>query len=100
MTQRIHAVVIGGSIAGMLAARVLSDHFERVTIVDRDYLPDSPQPRKGAPQTTHVHVLLRRGLLVMEQLLPELDDNLARAGALTVNWMRDFITFTPAGWSP
>jgi hypothetical protein len=49
----------------MLAARVLSDHFEHVTLLDRDVLPDSPEPRKGAPQTAHVHVLLRRGLLIM-----------------------------------
>ena len=84
----------------MLAARVLSDHFERVTIIDRDALPDSPEPRKGAPQTTHVHVLLRRGLLIMEELFPQLDRDLTQAGALSVNWTRDLVTFTPAGWNP
>jgi phytoene dehydrogenase-like protein len=29
-----HAVVIGGSMAGLLAARVLADHFDRVTILE------------------------------------------------------------------
>jgi 2-polyprenyl-6-methoxyphenol hydroxylase-like FAD-dependent oxidoreductase len=95
-----HAIVIGGSIAGMLAARILADHFERVTIIDRDALPDSPEPRRGAPQTAHVHILLRRGLLIMRQLFPQLDDDLTQAGALSVNWTRDLVTFTPAGWSP
>jgi 2-polyprenyl-6-methoxyphenol hydroxylase-like FAD-dependent oxidoreductase len=95
-----HAIVIGGSIAGLLAARVLSDHFERVTIIDRDALPDSPEPRQGAPQTAHVHILLLRGLSIMRQLFPQFDDALTRAGALSVNWTRDLVTFTPAGWSP
>ncbi len=100
MNSRQHAIVIGGSIAGMLVARVLSDHFEHVTIIDRGALPDSPEPRKGAPQTAHVHVLLRRGLLIMRQLFPQLDGELTKAGALSVDWTRDLVTFTPAGWSP
>ena len=100
MSKQTQAIVIGGSIAGMFAARVLSDHFAHVTIVDRDALPDSPEPRKGAPQTAHVHVLLQRGLLIMQQLFPQFDDNLMQAGALSVNWTRDLATFTPAGWNP
>jgi 2-polyprenyl-6-methoxyphenol hydroxylase-like FAD-dependent oxidoreductase len=98
--KRDHAVVVGGSIAGLLAGRVLSDHFGHVTVLDRDALPDTPAPRKGAPQTAHVHVLLRRGLLIMQRLFPQLDEALTAAGALTVNWTRDLVTFTPAGWNP
>lgn len=98
--KRDHAIVVGGSIAGLLAGRVLSDHFARVTVLDRDALPDTPAPRKGAPQTAHVHVLLRRGLLIMQRLFPHLDEALTEAGALTVNWTRDLVTFTPAGWNP
>ena len=100
MNRKQHAIVIGGSIAGMLTARVLSGHFERVTIIDRDALPDSPEPRKGAPQSAHVYVLLRRGLLIMQQLFPQLNDDLTQAGALRVNWTRELVVFTPAGWSP
>ena len=44
-----HALVVGGSMAGLLAARVLADHFERVTIVERDGFPDGPAFRKGVP---------------------------------------------------
>ena len=100
MTKNDHAIVIGGSIAGMLAARILSDHFTRVTLLDRDALPDSPEARKGAPQTAHVHVLLKRGLQIMQQLFPALDAALTQAGALSVNWTRDLVVFTPAGWNP
>ena len=100
MSKNGHAIVIGGSIAGMLAARVLSDHFERVTVLDRDALPDAPEARKGAPQTAHVHVLLQRGLLIMQQLFPALDNALQQAGALSVNWTRDMVIFSPAGWNP
>jgi 2-polyprenyl-6-methoxyphenol hydroxylase-like FAD-dependent oxidoreductase len=100
MSRRNHAVVIGGSIAGLLAARVLADRFERVTILDRDQLPDRPEPRKGAPQSYHVHVLLRRGLTIMEQLFPGLDTELAEAGAPRINWTSDLVYFTPAGWGP
>ena len=46
-----HAVVIGGGIAGLLAARVLTDHFERVTLVERDHFPETASPRKGLPQS-------------------------------------------------
>jgi hypothetical protein len=51
-----HAVVVGGSMAGLLAARVLADHFEQVTLVERDALTDSVQTRKGVPQGRMLHV--------------------------------------------
>src|SRR5947209_18026327 len=54
-----HAVVIGASMAGLLASRVLSEHFKQVTVIERDRLPQEVQPRKGVPQGRHVHVLLR-----------------------------------------
>src|SRR5437773_9861526 len=59
--EKDHAVVIGASMAGLLAARVLTDHFARVTLVERDELPDGPLPRKGVPQARHAHILLVRG---------------------------------------
>lgn len=53
-----HAVVIGGSMAGLLTTRVLSDHFDRVTIFEADTPPEQAVPRKGVPQGNHVHGLL------------------------------------------
>ncbi len=53
--ERDHAIVVGASMAGLLAARVLSDHFARVTILERDPLPQGPEVRKAVPQGAHTH---------------------------------------------
>jgi flavin-dependent dehydrogenase len=83
--------------AGLLAARVLADHVDRVTIIERDHLPETPQFRAGVPQSRHLHGLLERGRLLLEQLFPGLGADLAAAGALTVT-TADFLWLTPAGW--
>ena len=64
---RDHAVVIGGSIAGLTAARVLADTFARVTIVERDRFAEDFEFRSGAPQARHAHMLLPRGQAILEQ---------------------------------
>lgn len=79
-----HAVVIGGSMAGLLAARVLSEHFERVTIIERNQLLDDVQPRKGVPQGRHVHTLLAGGAAILGEYFPDLFAALARDGAASV----------------
>jgi 2-polyprenyl-6-methoxyphenol hydroxylase-like FAD-dependent oxidoreductase len=76
-----HAAVLGASMAGLLAARALSDFFETVTVVERDVLPDSPANRRGVPQGRHAHALLTRGAQVLEELFPGLLDELVLAGA-------------------
>jgi 2-polyprenyl-6-methoxyphenol hydroxylase-like FAD-dependent oxidoreductase len=76
-----HAVVLGGSMAGLLAARVLSDHLDRVTLVERDHLPDGPEPRHGVPQGRHAHALLARGERILARLFPGLTPALRDAGA-------------------
>lgn len=93
-----HALVIGGSLAGLLAARVLRDHFERVTVVERDRLPEAPAPRAGVPQARHQHALLVRGRLILERLFPGLQEELVRAGAPLVDMAADMAWLTPAGW--
>ena len=75
------AVVLGGSIGGLLAARALSDSFEQVTVIDRDDLGGTG-PRKGVPQGRHAHVLLAKGRDVLEELFPGLTADLAGAGAV------------------
>jgi len=77
-----HALVIGGSMAGLLAARVLSEHFERVTIIERDQLIDDAQPRKGVPQGRHVHGLLAGGAAIVGAYFPDLFAALAQDGAV------------------
>jgi 2-polyprenyl-6-methoxyphenol hydroxylase-like FAD-dependent oxidoreductase len=93
-----HAIVIGGSMAGLLAARVLADHFDRVTIVDRDRLPVEATFRDGVPQSRHLHALLKRGLSVLEELFPGLESELLAAGAVRLTG-RDFLRMSAAGWA-
>ena len=64
-----HAVVVGASMAGLLAARVLAGTYRRVTVIERDPLPDSGSQRKGVPQGRHAHGLLPRGAQIL--LLPD-----------------------------
>jgi 2-polyprenyl-6-methoxyphenol hydroxylase-like FAD-dependent oxidoreductase len=81
-TSQRHAIVLGGSMAGMLTARVLSNHFDQVTIIERDPVTDQPESRKGQPQTRHLHVLLAGGLDVITRYFPDLPDALVAGGAL------------------
>jgi 2-polyprenyl-6-methoxyphenol hydroxylase-like FAD-dependent oxidoreductase len=95
---REHAVVVGASMAGLLAARVLADHFGRVTVLDRDVLPDVVGPRKGVPQARHVHVLLASGRAAMVDLVPGLESDLERAGAPLVDPGTQAAWRGPFGW--
>jgi 2-polyprenyl-6-methoxyphenol hydroxylase-like FAD-dependent oxidoreductase len=98
-TDRSHAVVVGGSIAGLLAARVLADHFDHVTIVERDRLPEGPAFRRGVPHSHHLHGLMPGGRNAIESLLPGFSSELVEAGAHVVRWPYDALWLMPAGWS-
>jgi len=91
------AIIIGGGIAGLLAARVLSDHFDQVTIVDRDRLPEGPEFRKGVPQAHHTHYLMIRGRMILEQLFPGFEAEMIAAGAMAVDLGQDLFWFTRVG---
>lgn len=82
---RGNAVVLGGGISGLLAARVLADFFGSVTVVDRDVLPDGPTIRRGVPQGGLPHVPLARGTQIMDELFPGLLDQLVAGGARVWN---------------
>ncbi len=79
------AVVMGASIGGLLAARVLSESFAEVVVVDRDPLPDRPADRRGVPQGRQLHVLLARGREAFEELFPGLSAELNALGAPLVD---------------
>ena len=68
--------------AGLFAARVLSDHFEQVTLLERDAVQDQPESRRAQPQTRHLHGVLTRGLLIINELFPGLDKILVDGGAI------------------
>jgi len=83
--QRKHAVVLGGSMAGLLAAQVLSQHFAHVTLVERDPLPTADGARKGVPQGRHLHVLLAAGFLSLQRTLPGFREAALARGAIEVD---------------
>ncbi|WP_236242086.1 NAD(P)/FAD-dependent oxidoreductase [Streptomyces sp. CC228A] len=93
-----HAVVVGGGVAGLLAARALADHAERVTVVERDRFPQEPEPRAGVPQGRHIHVLLASGQQALEQLLPGVVEELRAAGAPRVGVPRDMVQHQAGMW--
>ena len=78
---REHAIVLGASMGGLLAARVLADFFGTVTVVERDVLPDNPTTRRGVPQGRHLHVLLPRGAQILDEFFPGILRELVADGA-------------------
>jgi 2-polyprenyl-6-methoxyphenol hydroxylase-like FAD-dependent oxidoreductase len=77
-----HAIVIGASMAGLLAARVLSDSYDRVTVLDRDRLPEGvTENRRAVPQGRHAHALQLGGQVALEELLPGFCEETMQAGA-------------------
>ncbi|MFF3412229.1 FAD-dependent oxidoreductase [Streptomyces sp. NPDC002742] len=94
--SRRTAVVIGGGMTGMLAAAVLAD-FADVRIIERDVLPDGPQPRKGLPQARHAHILWSGGVKALDDLLPGIIAQLVARGANTPRIMADLVSKAPSG---
>jgi 2-polyprenyl-6-methoxyphenol hydroxylase-like FAD-dependent oxidoreductase len=76
-----HAVVLGGGVAGLFAARVLSETFARVTVIERDALPEHPDERRGVPQGRHIHGFQARGVEIVAELFPALLEEMIAAGA-------------------
>ncbi|MCI4066151.1 FAD-dependent monooxygenase [Micromonospora sp. R77] len=91
------AVVVGGSIGGLLAARILSESFASVTVVDRDRLPDREIGRRGVPQGHHPHALLARGREILDELFPGLTGDLVARGAVPVDVQNDVRSYHD-GW--
>ncbi|MBX0293924.1 FAD-dependent oxidoreductase [Haloarcula nitratireducens] len=92
------AVVVGASVAGLLAARVLSDGFERVTVVERDSLSDDSTPRKGVPQSKHPHALLEAGRATIEDLFPGYCEELLSEGGVLIDGASDVEFYDEGGF--
>ncbi|MEU1282487.1 FAD-dependent monooxygenase [Streptomyces sp. NPDC005805] len=94
--QRPTALVIGAGAAGLLAAAALADHAD-VTVLERDVLPDGPEPRRGVPQSRHAHLVWSGGVAAIGDLVPgALEEVTARGGRLA-HAMRDIVTRGPSG---
>ncbi|MGW0951566.1 FAD-dependent oxidoreductase [Streptomyces sp. NPDC002405] len=91
------AVVIGAGVAGLLAAFVLAGSVDEVTVMERDRLPDGPEPRGGVPQGHHAHVLLPCGAAAIDELVPGTLAALVGAGAAGVGLPRDIVVRGPFG---
>jgi 2-polyprenyl-6-methoxyphenol hydroxylase-like FAD-dependent oxidoreductase len=100
MTGRAHAVVLGASMTGLGVARVLSGHFERVTVVERDTLPHerTVESRKGVPQGNHGHGLLATGYRILNGYFPGMMDELVAEGAARGDITGDFLWYQFGGW--
>lgn len=94
------AVVVGGSVAGLLSARVLSDSFEEVIVLERDPAPSGPEARKGVPQGQHAHGLLDAGLQVLDSLFPNLVEEMYAEGGERMDMGRDAAWCTAGSWKP
>ncbi len=78
MFQRV--VVVGGGVAGLLAAQAMASFSAEVVVLEAGPEPTPGHPQKGTPQGHHIHVLLARGQDDMEALVPGFLDALQKRG--------------------
>ncbi len=93
------AVVVGAGMAGLAAAKAIEPHFEKVTVFDRNSLPDAPAARSGTPQARHTHALLAGGHSALDRMFPGIEIDLMEAGAVRMRLRRDFRLELP-GFDP
>lgn len=92
------ALVLGGSLGGLMTARVLSQYFENVIILEKDKVNRQPETRKGQPQTRHLHGLLPAGYQVMQRYFPDLPKALADHGAMVMDFAETMVWNTYGGY--
>ncbi|MGX1915393.1 NAD(P)/FAD-dependent oxidoreductase [Streptomyces phaeochromogenes] len=95
-----HAVVVGSSLAGLTAARALANFMDRVTVIERDWVPRGPGRRRGVPQARHTHSLMTAAQRDLEKLFPGIGQDLTGAGAVRVRMPEDMLLLGPSGWLP
>jgi 2-polyprenyl-6-methoxyphenol hydroxylase-like FAD-dependent oxidoreductase len=94
VAHRPRAVVLGASAAGLFAAAALTE-FADVTVVERDVLPEGPEPRRGVPQARHAHLVWSGGVRALRELLPGLVDDVVCRGGRLVHIMGDMVSRAP-----
>ena len=92
------AIIIGGNISGLLASRVLVNHFDEVIILERDKFPKYPDFRPGVSQGKHVHLVLARANQILEQFFPGINQQLKEYGAEMVKMGEELAVLTYYGW--
>jgi NAD(P)H-flavin reductase/ferredoxin/2-polyprenyl-6-methoxyphenol hydroxylase-like FAD-dependent oxidoreductase len=92
------AVVIGGSIAGIAAAKVLSETFDRVIVLEKDDPHRRREGRPGAAQGWHLHHLLTAGQIELERFFPGIVDDMVREGAFKVDMAAQYRIRLGGSW--
>jgi 2-polyprenyl-6-methoxyphenol hydroxylase-like FAD-dependent oxidoreductase len=95
----VKGLVLGGGLAGTLAAAALAEHCDNVIIVERDRMPSGPEPRKGVPQGRHVHNLMSSGARAIDDLLPGAIDAVAAAGGQRIDVPRRLVSYAMGTWN-
>lgn len=94
------AIIVGGSIAGLASAKALAPYFDKITIFDADEIKDAEEARKGTPQASHVHGLLKGGGDALTSLFPKLPEKLVEAGAVSADFCQDVRWYLNERWMP
>ena len=93
------AIVIGGGIAGLLTARILSGHFSKVIVLEKDKYPKEKGPRNGTPQANHIHVFLVKGMQTIINLFPGIEKKLLSQGGHKIDVISKAKFKFPTGWA-
>lgn len=96
---RDHVVIIGCGFGGIATAGLLAQRFAQVTIVERDDVPDDGRPRKGVPQSPHVHGILKLGRDILDETFPGFVSEVEAEGSPLFDWLTKGIAFTGNGWA-
>jgi NAD(P)H-flavin reductase/2-polyprenyl-6-methoxyphenol hydroxylase-like FAD-dependent oxidoreductase/ferredoxin len=92
------AVVIGGSIAGMATAKVLTGSFARVIVLEKDQAHRRKEGRPGAAQGWHLHHLLIAGQRLLSSIFPGIIDDMVAAGAFRVDMGEQYRIMLAGSW--
>jgi len=100
-----HALVVGGGVAGLLAAHALAPAFARVTVLERHPYPaadgsSAPAARRGVPQARCLHLLAAAGGLALDELVPDWRARAQARGATPFDASADTAMCLPQGWMP
>ena len=97
--QHDHAIVMGGGFAGLIITHLVAQHFNKVTLIERDTLT-MESSRPGIPQASHLHVLMQQGQVILETLMPGVLSNLPRESVEEIDWAKDTKWYGPFGAYP
>lgn len=96
--KKQHAIVLGGSIGGLMTARVLSDYYKKVTIIEKDKVIFAPETRKGQPHAKHLHSLQYVALNAILKYFPNLKKQLINQGGIEIDLINSLNYYSHGGF--